>query len=141
MTLPELYFYEFSCFQWRQAQNHTDSALLEAKKAYEAALRTAQQANKTKSNLEEILNKMQDCLSNNQTGPSEIRNLSMQILGTAISLTPEQIRELADKIQASLEKLTKANIDAILSETRGNLTRAKDLKEKADMAKSVSERI
>ena len=50
-----------------------------------------------------------------------------------ISLTPEQIRELAREINETIEGLT--DIDAILEATKEDLDKAQRLKERADNAR------
>jgi len=59
-----------------------------------------------------------------------------EVLAMSISLTPEQIRELARQINEAISGLT--NIDAILEATRADLARARDLEQRANRAKSVS---
>ena len=51
----------------------------------------------------------------------------------SISLTPEQIIELAQKINATIQGLQ--DIDAILNATGDDLARAQKLKERAENAK------
>lgn len=53
-----------------------------------------------------------------------------------ISLTPEQILDLAKQINHTIQSLT--NIDAILDATRDDLNTVNDLKRRADDAKSAS---
>ena len=50
----------------------------------------------------------------------------------SISLTPEEITELAQKITQTIQGLE--NIEGILEDTRDNLTLAQQLKERADNA-------
>ena len=50
-----------------------------------------------------------------------------------ISLTPEQIRELAQQINETIRGLT--DIDTILEATKDDLDKAQRLKERADNAK------
>ena len=50
----------------------------------------------------------------------------------SISLTPDEIRDLARQINETIEGLT--NIDSILEDTRDDLRRAQELKDKADKA-------
>lgn len=58
--------------------------------------------------------------------------IAEEILAMQISLTPEQIQDLANKINATIQGLQ--NIDAILDATRDNLTLAQNLKRQADAA-------
>jgi hypothetical protein len=56
-----------------------------------------------------------------------------EVLAMSISLTPQQIRDLAEEISQTVRGLT--DIDAILDATRGDLERARQLKNRADAAK------
>jgi len=51
----------------------------------------------------------------------------------SISLTPDQISDLARQINAAISGLT--NIDVILEATRADLERARDLERRANNAK------
>ena len=51
----------------------------------------------------------------------------------SISLKPEEIRDLARQINETLKGLT--DIDSILAETKDDLERANDLKDRAGAAK------
>lgn len=59
--------------------------------------------------------------------------MAEEVLAMSISLTPQQIRDLADEINHTVRGLT--DIDAILDATRGDLERARQLKNRADAAK------
>uniref|UniRef100_A0A914VZS4 Laminin EGF-like domain-containing protein n=1 Tax=Plectus sambesii TaxID=2011161 RepID=A0A914VZS4_9BILA len=117
----------------RTALMDTERAKMDASKAFEVAKSAAQQANQTKAGLSELLDKINAFLEKEHATPAEIRVLSEEVLNTSISLTPEQIQDLADQIRDKLAKIS--NIEAILAETRGNLSLARQLKTKADIAK------
>ena len=53
----------------------------------------------------------------------------------SISLTPEQIRDLAKQINETIRGLT--DIETILDDTKEDLDKAQKLKERADNAKYV----
>jgi chromosome segregation ATPase len=110
-----------------------------ADKAYNAALAAAQQANTTRDKLDGLLKQINDYLAEERATPAQVRQLAQDILGTTISLTPEQIRSLGEQISSNLSKLE--NIDSILAETRGNLSVAQALKRKADVARERAEKI
>ena len=59
--------------------------------------------------------------------------MAEEVLAMSISLTPEQIRDLARQINETIRGLT--DIDAILDATRDDLRKAQRLKERADQAK------
>ena len=61
--------------------------------------------------------------------------MAEEVLAMSISLTPEQIRDLARQINEAISGLT--NIDQILEATRADLARARDLEQRANRAKSV----
>jgi hypothetical protein len=55
-----------------------------------------------------------------------------EVLGMQISLTPEEIQDLAHQINETIRGLT--DIDSILVATRDDLHRAQNLKDRADRA-------
>ena len=59
--------------------------------------------------------------------------MAEEVLAMKISLTPEQIQDLANQINDTIRGLT--DIDNILDATRDDLNKANDLKERADNAK------
>lgn len=58
--------------------------------------------------------------------------IAEEVLAMSISLTPDQILDLAQKINITIQGLQ--NIDDILAETSSDLARAKGLKERAETA-------
>lgn len=62
-----------------------------------------------------------------------VLQLAEETLAISISLTPEQIRDLAAQINATVKGLT--DIEKILNETNDDLNRARRLKERADKAR------
>lgn len=65
--------------------------------------------------------------------------MASDVLSKGISLRPEQITDLARRINETIASLT--NIDAILAETSGDLAAAKALKDRADAAKARAQGI
>ena len=61
--------------------------------------------------------------------------IAEEVLGMSISLTPEQIQDLAQQINETIRGLT--DIQKILDDTKDNLDMANGLKERADNAKYV----
>ena len=119
----------------KEAYEQTEDAKREADSAFVAAQATAQQANKTRTDLEKILKGLEAFLERDRANPTQIRALAEEILALNISLGPDQIAGLSREIQDNLAKLQ--NIDSILDETRGNLSLAQTLKNNADGAKYV----
>lgn len=71
--------------------------------------------------------------------PAEVRTLGNECLALSISLKPEQILDLARKINETLSSLT--NIDKILQDTAGDLNTAEQLHQQADKAKEMADNI
>lgn len=61
--------------------------------------------------------------------------VAVEVLKMTISLSPDEIVNLARQINETIESLT--NIDAILDETRNDLRTVTELKKKADDTKYV----
>ena len=125
-------------------------ALMAAKNMSEEALRQAKlvmaDCELQKSKFDKIggeLNGIMDGVDNfslmDGARPAEVRTLGTECLALSISLTPEQILELAKQIQAVLNGLT--NIDGILRETASDLSTAEELRQRADRAKEAADNI
>lgn len=71
--------------------------------------------------------------------PAEVRTLGTECLALSISLKPEQILDLARKINETISSLT--NIDKILQDTAGDLNTAEQLHQQADRAKEAADNI
>lgn len=71
--------------------------------------------------------------------PAEVRVYGTECLQLQTSLKPEQILDLARKINETISSLT--NIDKILKETAGDLNTAQQLHQQADRAKELADNI
>ncbi|XP_045036688.1 myosin-7B-like [Daphnia magna] len=85
------------------------------------------------------MNQIDEFLEESGASPADIRSLATDVLSNGISLRPEQITDLARRINDTISSLT--NIVAILSETSGDLASAKALKDRADTAKAHAQGI
>ena len=83
----------------RNALLDTERAKQAAEEAHEAAKAAAQQANHTKAELREMLQKIEDFLKEGGATPPEIRVMAEEVLNTSISLTPEQIEHCRKRLQ------------------------------------------
>jgi uncharacterized membrane protein len=63
---------------------------------------------------------------------SDVFQMAQEVLAMSISLKPDQITELANEINSTIQGLQ--NIDGIIKDTQDNLTLAEKLKERADNA-------
>lgn len=64
---------------------------------------------------------------------SNARQNVEKILNMSLSVGPEQIQTLAEDIKKALKSIK--GIDEILEQTKGNLSRADDLKSRAEKAR------
>lgn len=135
--------------KYNQAKLNLD-ALLEAKAKSEEALRQARlvmtDCDQQKAKFDKIgheLNGIMDGVDKfalvDGARPAEVRTLGTECLSLSISLTPNQILELARKINETLSSLT--NIDKILQDTAGDLATAEQLHRAADHAKEMADNI
>ncbi|KAG7166952.1 Laminin subunit beta-1-like, partial [Homarus americanus] len=105
-------------------RRRTENLLLHAGDRFN---RTQDENEANLASLSELLDDMDDGMP----------DLNEQVLGLDISLKPEQITDLAERITLTIESLT--NIDAIIDATRNDLASAVELKERADQAKKKAE--
>ena len=72
---------------------------------------------------------------NNKTGvdPKDISKLVEIVLDKKLSVTPEEIKELAQQIEDALRNLK--NVDQILKDTQEDKLNAQKLKEEAERAR------
>lgn len=117
----------------RQAEVEADAARLVAREALLAAEAAQNKSETAKAEVDDLMNQIDEFLVQSGATPAEIRSLATDVLSKAISLRPEQITDLARRINDTISSLT--NIDAILAETSGDLASAKALKDRADAAK------
>jgi len=125
-------------------------ALNEAKNMSAEALRQAQavmnDCDLQKSKFDKIGNELNGIMDGvdkfylmDGARPAEVRTLGNECLALSISLKPEQILDLARKINETISSLT--NIDKILRDTAGDLNTAEQLHEQADRAKEAADNI
>ncbi|XP_064631916.1 laminin subunit beta-1-like isoform X2 [Lineus longissimus] len=91
------------------------------------------------NDLQEMIDRITEFLGQKGAKPASIRTLAEEVLAMKISLSPDQIRDLAMQINDTIEGLT--NIDAILEATKDDLNRAQSLKNRADTAKKDADSI
>ncbi|XP_077546511.1 laminin subunit beta-1 isoform X2 [Haemaphysalis longicornis] len=121
------------------AEKESQRALEEAKRAFERSQMAKNQSEDVTTDLQDLLDRIDKFLSGARARPAEIRVLAEECIALSISLEPEQIRELAREINDTIASLT--DIDAILRETGPDLSLAKDLKARADLARTKANKI
>ncbi|XP_063408857.1 laminin subunit beta-1-like [Mytilus trossulus] len=117
----------------QQAQQEAEEAKDQAQMAYNKAMKAKNQTEKAKLMLQNVLSDVQDFLGLGRATPDDVKEITEEVLGMSISLTPDQIIELAQKINETIWGLQ--NIYSILNATRDDLDKAQKLKERAENAK------
>ncbi|KAG1686604.1 Laminin subunit beta-1 [Nymphon striatum] len=92
-----------------------------------------------RSDINEIVEKIKSFLEADGAKPQEIRTVANQVLALSISLRPEQIMDLAQQINKTIDSLT--DIDTILDATATDLEVARKLKDRADKSKDNADLI
>lgn len=114
------------------AYDLSQMAKADAQMAFEEAMKAKNISENTRVDLEALLNNIRDFLQQAGAEPKDIEAIADEVLAMSISLTPQEILELAMKINQTIQGLQ--NIEGILEDTRDNLTLAQLLKERADNA-------
>jgi laminin, beta 1 len=123
----------------RQAELEADQARQLAQESLAAAELAQNRSATARTKVDELIRTIDNALDSSVASPSDIRTLALEVLNKGISLRPEQITDLARRINDTIASLT--DIDAILAETSGDLASAKALKERADAAKADAQGI
>lgn len=121
-----------------QAKNNASEAYNIAKENYEQADMFLNRTNRYIAQGENSIKQLSDII-NNSTKPEEIRELAKNTTRLVLKLDPNEIKVLGGKIDdvvASLE-----GVEAIIQSTEKDLTRVKNLKEKANNAKKEADEI
>lgn len=121
------------------AKSKSDEALRQAILAYEKSLAAKNTSHDTTVALKLLLEEIDNFFAAEATRPAEIRTMAEQCIAMKMSLTPEQILNLAKQINDTMAGIT--NIEAILVATASDLQLANDLKRRADIARARAEQI
>lgn len=111
----------------------------EAQMAYNEALKAKNQTEYARTALQDLFVRISGFLSADGATPNDIKSIAEEVLAMSISLTPDQILDLAQKINITIQGLQ--NIDDILAETSSDLARAKGLKDRAETAEADAKSI
>jgi len=109
----------------------------DAQMAHDRAQFAKNESETSRSDLQLLIQQITDFLTIKGATPREIREVAEEVLRMKISLTQDQIRELAIRINITVSGLT--NIDHILEITRADLERVRALERRAIDAKSSAE--
>lgn len=120
-----------------QAKQSAVTARDKARAAYEAAFLAHNNSNMAIKARDDFFEDYTQYLNEAHALPSEIRIKAKEALDRNIHLEPQQIKDLAIRIDETIASLT--DIDTILEETAKDLADANHLKERADEAKQRAE--
>ncbi|KAI1305823.1 Laminin subunit beta-1 [Halotydeus destructor] len=121
------------------AKSRSDEALEKAILAYERALEARNTSKDTTEALQTLLGDIDKFLDEEGSKPADVRVVAEQCLALEMSLKPDEILGLARQINETMNGIT--NIQAILVDTAGDLSRAVDLKRRGDNAKKRADDI
>ncbi|XP_052278966.1 laminin subunit beta-1-like [Dreissena polymorpha] len=114
------------------AHDLSQMARQEAQMAFDEASKAKKASEDTRSDLEKLINKVKDFMRMDGASPDNIEQMANEVLAMTISLQPEQVQQLAQKINDTIQGLQ--NIDDILEDTREDLSTAQRLKMRAENA-------
>ncbi len=123
----------------RGVRAKTTEALDQAQMAYDAAAMARNEAEGAQTNLTGLLQAITDFIESKKVTPAEIQQVAQMALETQISLTPDEIRDLAEQIEDTVATLE--NIDQILEDTADDLKNVLALKERADNAREFADEV
>merc|ERR1719394_790881 len=119
--------------QIREAKQDAMEAKVEAQSAHDEASKAKDMTDSTKVDVEALLKKIRDHLTNTDTAtPEDIKKVAKEVLNMHIPMDPEKIKEVANKINEAVQSLT--DIDKILNETAESRKIADELKKQAEDA-------
>ncbi|XP_053208528.1 laminin subunit beta-1-like isoform X2 [Panonychus citri] len=122
-----------------EARRRSDEALREAQRAYDRAVATKNNSEAMSKEIQELFSLIDEFMAAQSATPAAIRTVAENCLKIQISLTPDQILDLATKINATLKNVT--NIEEILSATEFNLRKAQALELDANVTKNRADEI
>lgn len=126
-------------YQIESAKDLCNMAQSDAQMAHNRAEYAKNESESNLTELQQLIRAITEFLEQGGAKPVEIRAFAEEVLGMSISLTPNQILDLARQINETVRGLT--NIEDILEATRNHLRIVLDLKNRADRAKSSADDI
>lgn len=123
----------------RQAEEEASQSVALASDALVAAESASNRSVTAKTRVDQLIVEMDKFLEASGASPADIQSLAEIVLNKGISLRPEQITDLARRINDTIQSLT--DIDVILLETADDLASANALKARADVAKNAAQDI
>lgn len=113
-----------------QAKTNATEAHRKAVKAHKEAKDYHNATLDTVNNARDLITYLTEAINNNTASPSEIAKLTEDTQKFELHLDPNQINDLAGKINTAVSKLE--NVDSIIASTRHDLERVQELKDVAE---------
>lgn len=114
-------------------------AKMEAQEAYDAAIQAKNVSESARTELEGLLNQISTVLGTSRARPEDVEQVANEVLAMSVSLSPQQIRDLASLINSTVQGLQ--NIDKILAETEASRAMAQSLNQSAEEASTEARKI
>lgn len=111
----------------------------EAQMAYDAAFAAKNISESARTDLEDLLNQISNVLGAPKATPEDVKKVAEEVLNMKVSLDPDQIQDLASKINRTVQGLE--NIDQILAETEKSRALAQQLNHSAEEASAKAQEI
>lgn len=120
-------------FQVHKAQSTSLRALSITEDAAASAANAKNVSHELKAELDKLLDEIKDFTAGDRAKPSEIRKLAEEVMNKTISLSQDEVMQLALQINQTVLGLT--NIDAIIKETARDAALAESTKQRAEDAR------
>ncbi|KAK7490606.1 hypothetical protein BaRGS_00018209 [Batillaria attramentaria] len=114
-------------------------AKIEAQEAYDAAIQAKNVSENARTDLENLLNEISTVLGADRAKPEDVEAVANEVLAMSVSLSPEQIQDLANLINRTVQGLQ--DIEKILAETENSRALAQRLNESAEQASTEARNI
>lgn len=116
----------------QSAKQGAEEARDDAQMAYNAAFEAKNASENARTQLEDLLNEISQVLGAQRASPEDVERVTEEVLNMRVSLDPDEIRRLADKINSTVQGLQ--NIDQILADTENSRAEAQRLNRSAEQA-------
>ncbi|XP_034171779.1 laminin subunit beta-1 isoform X2 [Osmia lignaria lignaria] len=116
-----------------QVKRDATTARSNAQDAFNFAWRARNLSDNVSKDLSDINKRIRSTLDEEQSTPPMVRDLANEVLSKDIQLKPNEINMLADRIKSIVGSLTDS--EKILADTKDDLHRAEELKQRANKAK------
>lgn len=119
-----------------QVKRDATAARSNAQDAFNYALKARNLSDNVTKDLSDTNKRIRSTLDEDQPTPAMVRDLANEVLAKNIQLKPDEITELADRIESIVGSLTDS--EKILADTKSDLQLAEELKQRANRTKEIA---